>query len=181
MAARSALGPPCAGMKKSMQRKPFPMKRCLVAVDVQGFFRPSAGMVAQINQLAQSMPTVATLMKHDEAKVPLAKFGRPIPMDNSLMISCTNVHEKYGFAIPQGVVDWLKMQAPDEVIVAGGHTDGNVLSAGFDVFNAGFKPAIVPLLCYGNDWYMHTVTAKIWEQELGKVYQSIAELKFGGL
>jgi nicotinamidase-related amidase len=156
------------------------MKRCLIAVDIQGFFRPSAGMVAQINQLSQSMPTAATLMKHDEAKVPLVRFGRPVPMDNSLLIGCKNVFDKYGFALPQGVTDWLRIEAPDEVIIAGGHTDGNVLSAGFDVYNAGFKPAIVPLLCYGNDWYMHTVTTKIWEQELGKVYQSIAELKFGG-
>ena len=157
------------------------MKRCLLAVDMQGFFRPSPGMVSQINQLALTMPTAATLMKHDETKVPLAKFGKPVPMDTSIGIACSNVFEKYGYAVPQAALDWLKAQNPDEVLVAGGHTDGNVLSAGLDVFNAGMKPVIVPLLCYGNDWYMHTVTAKIWEQELGKVYQSVAELKFGGL
>ncbi len=157
------------------------MKRCLVAVDMQSFFRPSPGMVNHINQLAQTMPTAATLMRHDENKVPLVKFGKPVPMDNSVVVTTSNVFDKYGYALPQGVIDWLRVQAPDEVIVAGGHTDGNVLSVGADVFNAGFKPVIVPLLCYGNDWYMHTVTAKIWEQEYGKVYQSVAELKFGGM
>lgn len=157
------------------------MKRCMVAVDVQTFYRPSAGMVAQLNQLAATMPTAATLYKHIETAVPLGRFGKQLPMDASVLVNTSNVFEKPGFGLPDSVGVWLRNQQPDEVLVVGGHTDANVLAAGFSVFNAGFKPVMVPVLCYGNDWYMHTVTAKIWEQELGKVYQSVAELKFGDL
>lgn len=157
------------------------MKRCMVAVDIQGFYRPSQGMVHQVNQLAMSMPTVATLYKHDETKIPLAKLGRTIPMDQGTSVATSTVFEKYGFGIPPAAIEWLRGQAPDEVLIVGGHTDANLLSCGFDVFNAGMKAVIVPVLCFGNDWYMHTVTTGIWDQEIGKVYQSVAELKFGGL
>lgn len=157
------------------------MKRCMVAVDIQTYFRPSPGMISQINQLMVEFPTVATLFKHNETLVPLAKMGRSQPKDTSLLINTTNVFEKNGFSLPQGVIDWLKTENPDEVLIVGGMTDGNVLAAGISVFNAGFKAVFVPVLCYGNDWYMHTVTAKIWELEIGKVYQSVAELRFGGV
>ena len=157
------------------------MKRCMVAVDVQSFYRPSPGMISQINQLMVEFPTIATLFKHLEAEVPLNKLGRNQPRDTSILVNCTNVHDKYGFALPEGVIKWLKEQNPDEVLIVGGMTDGNVIAAGLSVFQAGFKPVFVPVLCYGNDWYMHTVTAKIWEVEIGKVYQSVAELRFGGM
>lgn len=157
------------------------MKRCMVAVDVQSFFRPSPGMVSQINQLMVEMHTVATLFKHDENAVPLGKLGRSQPKDQGILINTTNVFEKNGFVLPPGVLEWLKKENPDEVLIVGGMTDGNVIAAGLSVFQAGYRPVIVPVLCYGNDWYMHTVTAKIWESELGKVYQSVAELRFGGM
>lgn len=157
------------------------MKRCLLAVDIQGHFRPSQGMIQQVNQLAQSMPCAATLYKHNEAVVPLAKMGKAAPMDTAVQVNIPTVFDKYGFGLPEGISVWLKQQGPDEVLVVGGHSDANVLAAGFGVFNAGFKPVMVPVLCFGNDWYMHTVTTGIWDQEVGKVYQSLAELKFGGL
>lgn len=157
------------------------MNRCMIVVDVQNYYRPGPGMVAQINQLAATMPTAATLFSHDEAQVPLVKFGRTPPQDSTVLVSAMNVFTKYGYGIPDEALAWLKQQKPDEVLVAGGHTDANLLAAGFSVFNAGLKPAILPVLCFGNDWYMHTVTTGIWEREIGKLYQSAAELQFGGL
>ena len=157
------------------------MKRCMVAVDVQNFYRPSPGIVTQLNQLASTMPTAATLYRHNENAVPLARFGHQIPQDTTVLVNTIHVFEKNGYLLPESLNIWLRNNQPDEVLVTGGHTDANVLAAGFSVFSAGFRPVLVPVLCYGNDWYMHTVTAKIWEQELGKVYQSVAELQFGSL
>jgi nicotinamidase-related amidase len=151
----------------------------MVAVDVQNYFRPSAGMVSQINQMAVEMPTVATIFKHREDVVPLVKFGRQPPRDVQVLVNTTHIFDKFGFVLPDGLLTWLKNQNPEEVLITGGMTDANVLAAGFSVFQAGFRPCMVPVLCYGNDWYMHTVTAKIWEVEIGKVYQSVAELRFG--
>lgn len=155
------------------------MNRCIVALDVQNYYRPGPGMVAQINQLAATIPTVATLFKHDEQVVPLVKFGRTPPADATVMVNAQLVVPKFGYGLPEQAVQWLQRQNPEEVLIVGGHTDANVLSAGFSLFNAGLRPVIVPVLCYGNDWYMHTVTTGIWEREIGKIYQSMAELQFG--
>lgn len=153
----------------------------MVAVDMQNFFRPSPGVVAQVNQLTQTMPTAATLLRHDEAQVPLAKMGKPVPMDNGVLVTTSTVFDKVGFTLPMELLQWLRGQNPDEVLVVGGHTDANVLAAGVSLFSAGFAPCIVPLLNYGNDWFRHSVTVKVWEQEIGKVYASLAEFKFGGM
>ena len=156
------------------------MSRCMIALDMQSYYRPGPGMIAQINQLTATLPSAATIFKHDEQSVPLVRFGRTPPMDNELLISAQTIFPKYGYGIPPQAIEWLKKQNPEEVLVVGGHTDANVLAAGFSLFNAGMKPAIVPVLCYGNDWYMHTVTTGIWEREIGKIYQSMAEFQFGG-
>lgn len=157
------------------------MKRVMVAVDMQNFYRPALGMVNQINQLALSMPSAATLYKHDELAIPLVQLGKQVPQDNSIVVNISPVFDKLGFDLPAPLLTWVKNQRPDEVLITGGHTDANVLAAGFSIYNLGIKPVIVPLLNYGNDFYMHSVTAKIWEQEMGKVYQSMAELQFGDL
>jgi nicotinamidase-related amidase len=157
------------------------MSRAMIVVDMQSYYRPGPGMVAQINQLAATIPTAATLFTHDEQTVPLVKFGRTAPQDGNVLVSAMAVFPKYGFGLPPQAVEWLKQQNVDEVLVAGGHTDANVLAAGFSIFNAGMRPAMLPVLCFGNDWYMHTVTTGIWEREIGKLYQSAAELQFGSL
>ncbi|PZP40662.1 MAG: hypothetical protein DI585_00095 [Pseudomonas fluorescens] len=157
------------------------MNRCMIVVDVQNYYRPGPGMIAQINQLAATMPTAATLFVHDEIEVPLVKLGRTPPQDSAVLISAMAVFPKAGYGLPVQAIEWLKKQQADEVLVAGCHTDANLLSVGFSVFNAGMRPAVLPPLCFGNDWYMHTVTLGVWEREIGKVYQSAAELQFGGL
>lgn len=155
------------------------MNRCMIVVDMQSYYRPGPGMVAQVNQLAATMPTAATLYTHDENQVPLIKFGKTPPQDTSVLVNAMAVFPKFGYGLPQQAIEWLKKQQAEEVLVAGGHTDANLLSAGFSIFNAGMRPAVLPVLCFGNDWYMHTVTTGVWEREIGKVYQSAAELQFG--
>ena len=157
------------------------MPRLMLALDMQTYFRPAPGMINQVNQMAASMPTCATLFTHDESITPLVKFGRVPPVDTTVLISTGTVIKKFGYGVPAQAIEWLKAQNADEVLVVGGHTDANLLSAGFDLFNAGLKPAMVPVLNFGNDWYMHTVTTGIWEREIGKLYQSVAEFQFGGL
>ncbi|MFZ2619383.1 MAG: hydrolase [Alphaproteobacteria bacterium] len=155
------------------------MRRCMIALDVQPHFKPAQGTVQAINQLSTQFPTAATLFKHNEAIVPLSKLGKRMgPENDQGLIQTTNTFTRHGYLLPQALLDWVATQMPDEVLVAGGHTDAAVLAAGFSLFDAGFRPAIVPLLCYGNDWFMHTVTTGIWNQELGRVYESVAELKF---
>lgn len=156
------------------------MSRAIVAVDMQNHFRPGPGIVSQISQLSAQMPTCATLFQHDESQVPLVKFGRTPPQDTAILVPAQVTFTKAGYGLPPQALEWLKAQRPEEVLVVGGHTDANVLASGFALFNAGLRPSMVPVLCYGNDWYMHTVTTGIWEREIGKLYQSVAEFQFGG-
>ena len=157
------------------------MKRCMLALDVQNFFNVAAGTAHHINQLAQTMPTVATVFIHNEAEVPLTKQGRSGPSSDSTLVNAPAVFDKHGYMVPQAALDWLKEQGAEEVLLVGGHSDANVLAAGFCLFDAGFHPIMVPMLCYGNDWYMHTVTTGIWANEIGRVFESPAELNFGAV
>jgi hypothetical protein len=157
------------------------MPRCMLALDVQNYYRPGPGMVSQINQLSATIPTCATLFVHDESITPLVRAGCTPPMDAAVLVSTGVVFPKHGFNLPLQLIEWLKNQKADEILVVGGHTDANLLAAGFALFDAGLKAACVPVLNFGNDWYMHTVTTGIWEREVGKLYHSVAEFQFGVL
>ena len=148
----------------------------MVAVDVQNFHNPSQGLIDGINQLSTQIPTIATLYKHNEDVIPLSKLGHKGPNEDTCLVDAQKIYYKYGYTLPMEIIQWLKEQDAEEVILTGGHTDSNVLATGFCLFDAGFIPIIIPLLCYGNDWYMHTVSTSIWNDELGKVYESLTEL-----
>lgn len=154
------------------------MNRCMIALDMQNYFRPAQGVVHNISQLAQTMPTAATVFQYDDAQASLrGKAGHNGPMNDASLITTQNIFTRQGYLLPQELLNWVAMQNVEEVLLTGGHTDANVLAAGFCLHEVGIRPAIIPMLCYGNDWYMHTVTTGIWEQELGKVYESSHELK----
>ena len=148
---------------------------------MQEHFRPSQGMIQQINQIAATMPAAATLFTQRDEVVPLSKLGKTGPMNDQLVVNISKSFSKHGYNLPDELILWLRSQNADEVVVVGGHNDANVLAAGFSLFQHGFKPALVPVLCYGNEWYMHSVTTGLWRDNLGPVYESVAELKFAAL
>tara|TARA_B100000609_G_C17014078_1_gene330199 strand:+ start:70 stop:558 length:489 start_codon:yes stop_codon:yes gene_type:complete len=157
-------------------------KRCLLAVDVQSFFNPPQGMVHQINQVAEVLPTVATVFSHNEDIIPLEKLtGGDGPEADTTLVKTENIFPKHGYLLPRGVIEFIKQGEFDEVIVSGGHTDANVLATGFTLFEFGIQPVLVPLLCYGNEWYMHSVTTGIWEKQIGKVMESTKDLGIGSI
>ena len=100
------------------------------------------------------------------------------PESDDCLVSTSAVFYKHGYTLPPEVINWLKDHQAEEVLLTGGHTDASVLAAGFSLFDAGFLPIMIPMLCYGNDWYMHTVTTGIWSQQIGRVFESPAELQF---
>lgn len=154
------------------------MKRCMIALDVQSYYKPSAGIVHQIQELTGTYPTIGTLFIHDELKVPLEKLGQVGPGNDTTMIGGIETVNRHGYMLPDKILQWIKANEFNEALVTGGHNDANVLSVGFQLFDQGVKPIMIPLLCYGNDWYMHTVTTNIWRQNIGDVYETVAEMKF---
>lgn len=153
------------------------MRRVLLALDMQQFYKPSEGQIQQINRVGEHIPVVATLFEHDEHSVPYKKLTeRTGPEGETCMVNAEQVFTHHGYQLPQQLKNWLVEQNVEEAIVAGGHHDANILSAGFCLFDLGIKPILVPQLCYGNRWYEHTVTFSIWEHAFGPVLENVVEL-----
>lgn len=149
----------------------------MVAVDVQPYFKPNEKMVEKINKIAAKTPTAATVFSHNEPKVPFHRIlGGPGPKGENTLVKTERIFNHSGYILPKELLMWLREERPEEVIVCGGFDDERVLAAGFSLFEAGLKPVLVPELCYDNDWFQHTVTIRLWEKAIGKVYESIVEL-----
>lgn len=153
------------------------MKRCMIALDIQPFFKAPDSLVNAINHVAENISTAATVFIHDESRTPYKSFAPAFPTkDEKTLINTKNIFHKNGYNLPKEVIDWVKKEKPDEVLVAGGQSDFSIIAAGISLFEAGFKPVIIPSLCYGNEWYQHTVTINIWEDSLGEVYENIFDI-----
>jgi hypothetical protein len=46
------------------------MRQALLAVDIQASFTPPQGLIRDVRRLAATMPSVATVERHDEAVTP---------------------------------------------------------------------------------------------------------------
>lgn len=152
------------------------MKRFLLALNIQDHFNPAPSMVDQITKLAEQMPAAATVFIGDENKVSFSARGlRAGPENDTCRLPIDSVFHQYGYGLPPELTQWFQDKGAEEVIVAGGLRDERVLAAGISLFDAGIRPVLIPILCYGNNWYEHTVTINLWEQRLGPVYQSPVE------
>jgi hypothetical protein len=153
------------------------MKRCHLAIDVQEHYQPNPGLVQEINKFSRKYPTAATVFTHREDLIPVEKMiGEKGPANDSCLLHNAQVFERHGYTLPRGLVMWLKERNPEEVVVSGGFTDAKVLAAGFALFDVGIKPVLIPLLNYGNEWFNHTVTVKIWEKSIGPVHETPFDL-----
>jgi nicotinamidase-related amidase len=150
----------------------------MIALDIQPFFQAPESLIDAINHVADHIPTIATVFVHDESRIPYKNFTTTDApkKDEKTLINAQDSFNKNGYQLPVEVINWVKQEKPDEVIISGGQSDFTILAAGISVFEAGFTPAIIPSLCYGNEWYQHTVTINIWEDSLGEVYESIVDI-----
>ena len=153
------------------------MSRFIFAVDVQPHFKPSPALVDQITRAGDQIPLVASIFVGDEQKVSFSKLGKtPGPAEENCLVPTNNVFPHHGYLPPKELIDFLVGQQAEEVVVVGGFHDERLLAAGAALFDASIKPSLLPMLCYGNQWYEHTVTMNLWENALGPVYQSPIEL-----
>ena len=127
------------------------MKQVLYIVDVQPSFSPPAQLVTDIAELAKSMPSVASVERHDETITPFERqLGwKPGKADDSL-VAADRIFIKYGYAPPKEAVDYLRSLKPDRVLVCGIQADTCVLAAGFVFFDAGLHPTLIPWLTVGS-------------------------------
>ncbi len=154
------------------------MKQVLYIVDVQPSFSPPAQLVADIAELARSMPSVASVERHDETITPFERqLGwKPGKADDSL-VAADRIFIKYGYAPPKEAVDYLRSLKPDRVLVCGIQADTCVLAAGFVFFDAGLQPTLIPWLTVGSSLDRSgALGARLWKHHFGAVLDGPEEL-----
>ncbi|MEN5171011.1 cysteine hydrolase family protein [Brevundimonas pondensis] len=127
------------------------MRQALLIIDVQPIFNPPGWLITGINRLIGTMPSVATVERHDEAVTPFARqLGwTPAPDDDSL-IKADVIHVKHGYAPTPETIAHLKSLNPERVLVCGIQADTCVLAAGFALFDAGLTPTLIEDLTVGS-------------------------------
>ena len=150
------------------------MRQALLVIDIQPSFSPPGWLVDGINKLIGTMPSVATVERHDEAVTPFARqLGwAPAPDDDSL-IKADVVHVKHGYAPTPETVAYLMTLNPERVLVCGIQTDTCVLAAGFALFDAGLTPTLISDLTVGSSLDRSgELGARLWRHHFKHVITS---------
>lgn len=123
----------------------------LMIVDVQPSFSPPAWLIAGIGALIGTMPSIATVERHDEDRTPFQRqLGwAPGASDDSL-VPADRIFVKHGYLPPPEAIEHLVALRPGRVLVCGIQADTCVLAAGFALFDAGLHPTLLTDLVAGS-------------------------------
>lgn len=157
------------------------MKQALLIIDVQPCFSPPDWQVEGISRLASSMLSIATVERHDEAATPFWRQLRwkPAPADDPL-IPTDKLFVKHGYLPPTALIDYLKTEGTERVLVCGVQADTCCLAAGFMLFDAGLHPTMLQWLTVGSSLDRSAeLGAKLWRHHFGanSVLARIEELE----
>jgi nicotinamidase-related amidase len=127
------------------------MRQALLIIDVQPSFAPPQWLIDGIRKLIGTLPSVATVERHDESITPFQKqLGwHPAPYDDSL-IPADRLFIKHGYAPSPETIEYLKSLKVDRVLVCGLQTETCCLAAGFALFDAGLQPTLLTDLTVGS-------------------------------
>ena len=127
------------------------MRQALLIIDVQPSFSPPSWLVEGIRSLIGTLPSAATVERHDVSRTPFQRqLGwHPAPDDDSL-IAADRIFIKYGYAPSPDTIDYLKSLNLDRVLVCGLQTETCCLAAGFALFDAGLQPTLLTDLTVGS-------------------------------
>ncbi|CUW86473.1 cysteine hydrolase family protein [Rhizobium pusense] len=154
------------------------MNQALYIVDVQPSFNPPATLVAEISSLAQTMPSLATVERHDESVTPFERqLGWKPGRDDESLVVADRIFIKHGYAPPREAIDYLLSLKLDRVLVCGIQADTCVLAAGFTLFDAGLHPTLLPWLTVGSSLDRSgELGARLWKHHFGAVLHGPHEL-----
>ena len=150
------------------------MRQALLIIDIQPSFSPPAWLIRKIGAWMGVLPTVATVERHDERRVPFRRqLGwAPGASDNSL-IAADRVFVKYGYLPSSNTVEYLKGLDVERVLVCGIQTETCVLAAGFALFDAGLQPTLVEDLTVGSSLdNSGQLGVALWRHHFGRVVHS---------
>ena len=147
------------------------MRQALLIIDVQPIFNPPGWLITGINRLIGTMPSVATVERHDEAVTPFQRqLGWAPGLDDDSLVKADVVHVKHGYAPTPATVAHLKSLSPERVLVCGIQADTCVLAAGFALFDAGLTPTLISDLTVGSSLDRSgELGARLWRHHFGHV------------
>lgn len=154
------------------------MRQALLIIDVQPSFAPPPALIANIQKLLPLMPSVATVERHDEAKVPF--MGQlnwaPGPADEPL-VKADRVFIKYGYAPTPETIAYLRALQTERILVCGIQADTCVLAAGFALFDAGLHPTLITDLTIGSSLDRSgALGTSLWKHHFGAVIERHTEV-----
>ena len=154
------------------------MRQALFIVDVQPCFHPPDALVTAIASLARTMPSVATVERHDENVTPFARqLGWAPAKADAPLIAADMLFIKHGYAPPAAAIDHLRSLDVDRVLVCGIQADTCVLAAGFALFDAGLHPTLLPWLTVGSSLDRSgALGARLWKHHFGAVLSDESEI-----
>lgn len=156
------------------------MRQALLVIDVQPSFSPPDWLVQGIRALLGSMPSVATVERHDESHTPFVRqLGWSPATDDDSLVAADHVFIKHGYGPPPATLECLLGMDLDRVLVCGIQTETCVLAAGFALFDAGLCPTLITDLTVGSSLDRSgKLGIALWKHHFRQV-TSTAELQQG--
>jgi len=154
------------------------MQHTLLIIDIQNSFSPPKWLDERAQILSDLLPSVATVERHDETKVPFQKQlnWAPEVNDNSL-VSADYICVKHGYMPTEDVLMKLREFKPDRVLVCGLQAETCVLAAGFVLFDAGLMPTLIADCVVGSSLDPSgQLGIKLWRHHFGHVVESYKDL-----
>jgi len=154
------------------------MRQALLIIDVQPSFSPPEELVRDLCALAPSLPSAATVERHDEAVTPFERqLGwKPGPSDDSL-VPTDKMFVKHGYLPPTALISHLRTLQVERVLVCGLQAETCVLAAGFMLFDAGLHPTLLPWLTVGSSLdRTGELGARLWRHHFGAVLSGPDEI-----
>jgi nicotinamidase-related amidase len=154
------------------------MRQALLIIDVQPSFTPPPWLVANIEKLLPLMPSVATVERHDEAKVPfMGQLNWAPGLADDCLVKADRVFIKYGYAPTPETIAYLRDLKAERILVCGIQADTCVLAAGFALFDAGLRPTLIADLTIGSSLDRSgALGVSLWRHHFGKVIESHIEI-----
>jgi nicotinamidase-related amidase len=156
----------------------YTMKQALLIVDVQPSFSIPLEVLQGIRELSATLPSVATVERHNELVTPFERqLGwKPGNAEESL-IPANRIFIKYGFLPPPAAIEYLGSLRMERILVCGTQADTCVLAAGFALFDAGLHPTLLKWLTVGSSLDRSgNLGARLWKHHFGQVIEHSDQL-----
>ncbi|MDI7864795.1 isochorismatase family protein [Rhizobiaceae bacterium n13] len=156
------------------------MRQALLIVDVQPSFSPPQWLIDGVTRLVGTMPSVATVERHDESRTPFRRqIGWAPGLDDESLVPADRIFVKHGYSPSPETIEHLADLKPERVLVCGIQTDTCVLAAGFALFDAGLHPTLLADLTVGSSLDRSgALGVSLWRHHFGAVIENSAGLPF---